>query len=302
MRCVLLTDGSLAAPALGFLAASGGLAGAAWGPSDPDCRAWAVQTCQDQGLGFLEVADPASLPEWMAGLDADLGIAFGCPWRLPAPLLALPRLGWINLHGGALPAYRGPQPVFWQIRNREPEAALVAHRMDAGLDTGPILASAPIPIGPLTTHGALTLALSQVAPALLGPLLQEIHQEGPARLDRAMPQGEGRAWPRPGPADIRIAWDSQDAAEVDALVRACNPWNSGAWTTLQGQPCRLVEVSAAGPMDGPPGQLLPWGATGLAVACRDGQGLALEVLRLEEGIFSGYRLRAMGLGGGARFV
>jgi len=302
MRCVLLTDGSLAAPALGFLAASGGLTGVAWGPSDLECRAWAAQTCRDAGLAFLEVEHPQALPDWLAGLEADLALASGYPWRLPAAIPSLPRLGWINLHGGPLPAYRGPQPLFWQIRNREPEAALVAHRMDAGLDSGPVLASLPILLSPHTTHGSLAQAMSQLAPALLGPLLQEVLAEGQARLDRGVAQGDGRTWPRPGPEDIRIRWEAQDAAEVDALVRACNPWNSGAWTTLEGQPCRLVEVAPAGPLAGPPGLIQPWGPAGLAVTCRDGQGLAVSILRVEEGFFTGPRLRAQGLGGGARFV
>lgn len=302
MRCVLAADGSLAAPALAFLASTGRLAAAAWGRSEPECAAWAAATCGSGGRPFLEVGEPGALEAWVAGLDVDLGIAFGCPWRLSAEVLARPRLGWINLHGGPLPAYRGPQPLFWQLRNREPEASLVAHRMDEGLDTGPVLASLPVPLGPFMTHGALAQALSQLAPALLEPLLRELSAEGQARLDRATPQGEGRTWPRPGPEDVRIRWDLQGAADVDALVRACNPWNAGAWTTLQGQPCRLVEVSPAGPLEGPPGLIHLDGHQGLTVSCRDGLGLRVEVLRLEGGFFSGPRLGALGLPGGARFV
>lgn len=302
MRCILVADGSLAAPALAFLAASGRLAGAAWGRSHPECGAWAATSCRAGGHPFLEVEEPAALGAWVAGLEVDLGLAFGCPWRLSPDVLSRPRLGWINLHGGPLPAYRGPQPLFWQILNREPEAALVAHGMDGGLDTGPVLATLPLPLGPRTTHGALAQALSQLAPALLDPLLRELATEGRARLDRAVPQGEGRTWPRPGADQVRIRWDGQDAAEVDALVRACNPWNSGAWTTLQGQPCRLVEVSPAGPAEGPPGLIRTQDPAGWTVSCRDGQGLRVEILRLEEGFFSGPRLRDLGLADGARFV
>lgn len=304
MRLTLLADGSLGAPALSFLVSTTTLAGVAWGSSDPDCKDWVEQVCRDAGVPFRAVADRDGLAAWLESTQPDLALAFGCPWKLPPSLLALPRLGWMNLHGGPLPAYRGPQPVFWQIRNGERESALVAHRMDTGLDTGPILASLPIPLGPDTTHGGLTQALSQAAPVLLQHLLEALDAQGDAFLEGARPQGEGRSWPRPGPGDVRIDWAAMDSRQVMALVRACNPWNSGAWTRLQGQPCRIAEVTLAAGLEqvGPPGSVQLAADGGLAVACRDGLGLRLEILRLEEGFFTGSRLRAMGIGAGAAFA
>ena len=304
MRLTLLADGSLGAPALSFLASTRLLAGVAWGPSDPACRDWVGQVCRDAGVPFQAVADRDSLTGWIQSAQPDLAIAFGCPWKLPPALLALPRLGWMNLHGGPLPAYRGPQPVFWQIRNGERESALVAHRIDAGFDTGPILAALPIPLGPGTTHGALTQALAIAAPVLLEQLLEALKVQGEAFLEGARPQGEGRTWPRPGPGDVRIDWAAMDSRQVLALVRACNPWNSGAWTSLQGQPCRIVEATLAAGLEraGPPGSVQLAADGRLAVACMDGLGLWLEILRLEEGFFTGSRLRAMGIGPGAMFA
>lgn len=301
MRVAFLADGSLGAAALAFLASSGSLAGAAWGPSDPACRDWAERACGTAGLGFRAVTTAADLQPWLEALRPDLAFAFGCPWKLGAEVLAQPRLGWINLHGGPLPAYRGPQPVFWQIRNGETASALVAHRMDSGFDSGPILATLPIPLPPGCTHGALTQVLAQAAPALLDQVLRGFAAQGDGYLDGARPQGEGRTWPRPGPEDVRIDWTRMDSAEVLALARACNPWNAGAWTLLQGQPCRLVEGAPAGPAEGPPGQVQTLADGGLAVACRDGVALRLEILRLEEGFCTGAGLRAFGVGPGARF-
>lgn len=301
MRFGFLADGSLGAPALAFLASSGRLGGVAWGPSDPACRDWAAQLCGGAGIPFRPVASRADLEPWLELAQPDLAFAFGCPWKLPPEVLTRPRLGWVNLHGGPLPAYRGPQPVFWQIRNGERTSALVAHRMDAGLDTGPVLAVQAIPIAPRTTHGGLTQLLSHAAPALLQLLLQSLDSQGESFLDRATEQGEGRVWPRPGPADVRIDWIGRDAAQILDLIRACNPWNSGAWTTLQGQLCRVVEADLTTAPTGPPGivQLVP--ADGLAVCCRDGAALRLDILRLEEGFVTGAGLRALGVGVGARF-
>lgn len=304
MRLALLADGNLGAPALSFLASTASLAGVAWGPSDPECRDWVGEVCRGSGIPFQAVAERNGLPAWIESVQPDLAIAFGCPWKLLPALLTRPRLGWMNLHGGPLPAYRGPQPVFWQIRNGERESALVAHRMDEGLDTGPILAALTIPIGTDTTHGTLTRTLALAAPTLLHQVLQALEVQGDAFLEGAQPQGEGRVWPRPDPEDVRIDWAVMDSCQVIALVRACNPWNSGAWTSLQGQPCRIAEVTPVEGADpsGPPGSVHLAADGGLSVVCRDGLNLRLEILRLEEGFFTGSRLRSMGIGPGATFT
>ena len=301
MRFGFLADGSLGAPALAFLASSARLAGVAWGPSDPACRDWAAQFCGSAGIPFRPVSTGADLELWLETAEVDLTFVFGCPWKLPPEVLGRPRLGWVNLHGGPLPAYRGPQPVFWQIRNGERTSALVAHRMDAGLDTGPVLAAQAIPIEPRTTHGGLTQLLSHAAPALLQHILHSLESQGESFLHRAAAQGEGRVWPRPGAADVRIDWTGMDAAQILALIRACNPWNSGAWTSLQGQLCRVVEAELMTAPAGPPGTVQVAPTDGLAVCCRDGLALRLDILRFEEGFLTGAGLRSLGVGTGARF-
>ncbi|MFN8012579.1 MAG: formyltransferase family protein [Holophagaceae bacterium] len=303
MRVLLAADGALAAPLLASLAGAGHLHGAAWGAADPACRDWVRQACAAAGAAFLAADGPASLAGWGSAADADVALAFGWPWKIPPPLREAPRWGWINLHGGALPGFRGPQPLFWQLREGAESAQLVAHLMDGGLDTGPVLASLPVGFGPRPTHGSASRALAQAAPALAGAVLDTLSREGAAALARATPQaGEARIRPRPGMEDVRIAWDRMGADQVDALVRACNPWNLGAWTALEGEPCRLLETSPLGALDGAPGTVRPLGDGGLAVACRDGRGLRLGLLRLEDGFYSGARLRELGLGGGARFA
>jgi methionyl-tRNA formyltransferase len=78
--------------------------------------------------------------------DPDLAVCWGYPWRIPAAALAVPRLGSINLHPGLLPRHRGPVPLAWAIRDGDPAFGVTWHRMDAHLDTGPILAQASVPI------------------------------------------------------------------------------------------------------------------------------------------------------------
>jgi len=84
----------------------------------------------DSAQEFLKRAAP----------DAVVIIAYG--QIIPARLLTIPRLGWINLHASLLPRYRGPNPIAWTVRNGDPELGYTIHRMDAEFDAGAILAQA----------------------------------------------------------------------------------------------------------------------------------------------------------------
>lgn len=106
---------------------------------------------------IVALAHAHELPVWEAArLAADEGLAalaalrpdlwcVACfPRRLPPAWLALPRLGGLNLHPSLLPAYRGPQPLFWQFRQGEARTGVSVHQLDAGLDTGDLVGQAAV--------------------------------------------------------------------------------------------------------------------------------------------------------------
>jgi hypothetical protein len=92
------------------------------------------------GMDLLLPGTGRGVAQALAGYRSDLMVVFGFNWRLPPEVLALPRLGVLNVHPSALPRYRGPAPLLWAIRNGDPTFGMTIHRMDDGLDTGPILA------------------------------------------------------------------------------------------------------------------------------------------------------------------
>src|SRR5215510_15223848 len=98
-------------------------------------------------------AAAGSTVTWLRALRPDVLLSFAFPYRLPLEILRVPRLGGFNVHGGKLPEYRGPQPVFWQIVNREREGAVTVHRMDEEFDRGGVVASQSVPIAPDETYG-----------------------------------------------------------------------------------------------------------------------------------------------------
>jgi methionyl-tRNA formyltransferase len=100
-------------------------------------------------LDLLMPARRSSIAPLLASVEPDLVVCMGFPWKVPADALAVPRLGWINGHPSLLPHHRGPVPVAWTIREGEKEFGVTFHKMDAELDTGPILAQNVLPVGEL---------------------------------------------------------------------------------------------------------------------------------------------------------
>ena len=121
------------------------------------------------------------------------------PWRLPEALLAAPRLGCLNVHPSLLPVGRGPEPVFWTLRRGERQTGATVHRMDAGFDTGPILAQTAI----ATPAGVRAAALEARLAALGGRLAARALADLAAGTARPVPQDDAGATaaPVPGPED-----------------------------------------------------------------------------------------------------
>jgi methionyl-tRNA formyltransferase len=99
------------------------------------------------GLDVLFPSRRDRIAPLLEAVRPDLVVCMGFPWKIPPAALAVPPLGWLNGHPSLLPRHRGPIPVAWAIRDGDEETGISFHRMDAELDTGPVLAQARFPIG-----------------------------------------------------------------------------------------------------------------------------------------------------------
>ena len=102
--------------------------------------------------------------------DVAVIIAYG--QIIPARLIEIPRLGWINLHASLLPKYRGAAPINWAIVNGEKRTGLTTMKIDAGLDTGPMLLKYETAIAPDETAPELTARLAEVGATSTGPAVE----------------------------------------------------------------------------------------------------------------------------------
>ncbi|HXA76701.1 MAG TPA: methionyl-tRNA formyltransferase [Candidatus Acidoferrales bacterium] len=225
--------------------------------------------------------------------DAVVIVAYG--QIISQRMIDIPRLGWINLHASLLPNYRGAAPINWAIVNGETSTGVTTMRIDAGLDTGPMLLKYETKIGRNETAPELTTRLAEAGAPLIVETLR--------KLDRGeispAPQESSQATFAPilKKDDGRIDW-LLSADNLYNRIRGLQPW-PGAFTTFRGKNCQiwgkpLQRISAGGA----PGMMLPTQEDGLSVICGSGTTLRVEHLQLE----GRNRVTDSGFMNGARIV
>ena len=165
--------------------------------------------------------------------DCIVIIAYG--QIIPASLLTIPKLGWINLHASLLPKYRGAAPINWAIANGETETGLTTMRIDAGMDTGDMLLQETLDIAPEETAPELTQSLAEAGAPLMLDTLRGL------RDGKLTPRPQNNAEATHAPLlkkeDGRIDWN-RPAQDIYNRMRGFDPW-PGAYTAFRGQTCHL---------------------------------------------------------------
>jgi len=225
----------------------------------------------------LPVEQPATLkdPVWterLAALAPDVMVVAAYGLLLPASLLALPRLGCLNIHASLLPRWRGAAPIQRAILAGDTESGITIMQMDAGLDTGPILLQEAAPITPTDTAGTLHDKLAAIGAGLIVRALADMPTPRPQ--DASLVTYAAKIDKR----EAILDWE-QDAVMLERKVRAFDPV-PGAITYFEGQPLKVWKAvvdeenhSAA------PGVLCTAGPAGIVVACGRGALRISEVQR-----------------------
>jgi methionyl-tRNA formyltransferase len=212
--------------------------------------------------------------------DAVVIIAYG--QIIPARLLTIPRLGWLNVHGSLLPKYRGAAPIHWAIANGETVTGLTTMQINAGMDTGPTLLRREVAIGPEETSPELAARMSTVGADLIAETLLQFDRGeiAPAPQDET----EVSYAPILKKENGRINWQ-QPAQRIYNRMRAFTPW-PGSYSTFRGQTCHIWgRPETLGTAEPPgahtePGEIMA-AAKEIHVACGERTFLRLESVQLE---------------------
>ena len=232
-----------------------------------------------------------------------MGVVMSFPYKITAAVFNLPQAGFFNVHPGPLPAYRGADPVFQQIRKREKYAGVTIHKIDEGLDTGALVLQEMIKLEVTDTYGLLTTKLSVLAGKMTGTLTRL------ASMDIAIPsrkQDETKAvyYKKQLAKDITINWNIMDAVTITALANACNPWNKGVVTKLNGNIIRLLEVESMEAGTGlkqRAGTIVSLREDSMLIATLNDEAVKVKIIYIEEGFLLPGRLRGLGVAEGNCF-
>ena len=235
------------------------------------------QTALKLGIPVLQpktLRDQEALDN-LADLEPELIVVIAFGQILPPSFLDLPAHGCVNVHTSLLPKYRGAAPIQWAIHDGETETGVTLMKMDAGLDTGPIIASKRTVIGnsnaqqlhDLLANLGAELLRNSLPRYVSGEILPALQNNSEASHARKITKEDGNVdWQRPAP-------------EIERAIRAFTPW-PGAFTSLKSPDPVIIKIHQANVAEGAgaPGEVLRQDSASLVVACGE---KALDLVELQ---------------------
>jgi len=284
VKLVFAGTPAFAVPALDALHQAGhDIAGVFTQPDRPAGRGRRLQASpvalRAEALGLAVYKPPKLQAEAQALLrqlapEVMVVVAYGL--LLPQAVLDIPPLGCINIHASLLPRWRGAEPIARAVEAGDSATGITIMRMDAGLDTGPMLLRESIPLPSNWTAAALHDALSPLGGRLIVEALARLAWG--ALPEQPQPAQDMTYARKLSKEDARLDW-SRPAEELARRVRAYNP-APVAWSELDGEPIRLWNARAEPKTSAiEAGTVLGLDAQGLRVACGGGELLVTELQR-----------------------
>jgi len=230
---------------------------------------------QERGLQIMQpqsLKDAAVLAH-LAAVRPEALVVAAYGLILPPPVLGIAPLGALNIHASLLPRWRGAAPIQRALLAGDRETGITIIRMDAGLDTGPVLSSHPLAIDPNDDARTLHDRLAGLGARAILAALESMSAAAPVL--RPQPDAGSCYAPRLSTAEAELDW-AKSCVELERAVRAFRPV-PGARTLWHGEPLKLWRTSC---MDGQglPGEVLDVSDDGIVVACGTG---ALRVQELQ---------------------
>ena len=211
------------------------------------------RAADERGLTVLTPMKAREVVDDVRASGARLGVVVAFGQLLPVSLLEALPLGFVNLHFSLLPRWRGAAPVERAVLAGGTETGVCLMELEAGLDTGPVYASARVPIGAHETAGELRTRLVAVGTRLLVDHLPEVGVTEP------VPQAGEPSYADKLTVEEFALDPARPAAELDRLVRAGNP-RPGAWMHVGGRRVKVWHTHAEPASAGAPGVITAGGA------------------------------------------
>jgi methionyl-tRNA formyltransferase len=281
MRLVFAGTPEFAATALDAIVAAGHEVGCVLTrPDRPSGRGMKLMpgAVKQRALGYaIPVWQPATLKdqavqsrlgELFAPVEAEVMVVAAYGLILPQPVLDLPRLGCLNIHASLLPRWRGAAPIERALIAGDAETGVCIMRMEAGLDTGPVLLARKLPIDVRDTSGSLREKLGALGARTIVEALAALpargrnaiaaHPQPETGVTYARKIGKAEAW-----LDFRMS-----ANDLDRRIRAFDP-APGAFGLLGGEMIKIWRARPGARRSDPtsPGSIVSTARDGVQIAC-----------------------------------
>ncbi len=197
---------------------------------------------QQTKIPFTEERNTSKdLYQWLQNGNYDVCFMLGYAHLIKLDRLKNQTMRIFNIHFGPLPGFRGPVPVFWQLKTGIERVGLAIHELSEKFDDGPVVWQNSVPNLPHYNYQLVNDILSQVCVEGVFYILNILLQRMP--LSHINLSGSARAYQkRPGLNDVLINWEKMTATEVCNLIRAGNPWNKGGLSFFKGTEIKLIDA------------------------------------------------------------
>jgi methionyl-tRNA formyltransferase len=269
-------------------------------PEDPYIRQKVHAFAQSTHLPLMHGNENTDVYNWLEAQQPNIVFIYGYRHLLDVTQFARRGVTVFNIHPGPLPAFRGPVPVFWQLKLGVSHLCLSIHVLSQRFDDGPVVWTKIIPDQPHYNYALVHHIFSQLAIEGVYFILDMLSRQLPLPT-LTDPSGLAPAYhKRPVLADVQIDWEQMPAAMICNLVRACNPWNKGAITFLDGQEVKVMDALCTGLHTTlPAGTVNPQG-TQLLIATADEQFLQVNTLLTNDIFIPTYQAGYYGIKQGLR--
>ncbi|MET0395060.1 MAG: formyltransferase family protein [Chitinophagaceae bacterium] len=262
--------------------------------------------CKSYSIPVQEAGgSSAALYDWLDQTRPDVVFIIGYRHLIDTSRLSPALLSHtFNIHFGPLPSFKGPNPVFWQLKKGTETITVSIHRINDRYDEGPVVWAKEVPRQPHFNYGLVNNLCSQLLLEGAVYLLQLIGQQ---KTIPALPASPAKKayHKRPVLQDVLIAWDTMPAKEIVHLVNACNPWNKGAMTFYNRADVKILDAAIVRPATPLPATTLPGtiiaDAGHLHIACCDRQAININMLFAYNSFIPAYQGREWGFAAGKKF-
>jgi methionyl-tRNA formyltransferase len=199
--------------------------------------------CNAAGIPVTFENGKEDLYNWSQVHEPDIIFFAGYSSIVKTEQLSYIKHGIYNIHFGQLPQFRGPSPVFWQLRNGVKEIGLAIHRLTAELDSGPVIWQYQLINQPYFSYDHVYQLFGELQVKGVFEILNGINSGRPLP-ETEQDESTAAYYDRPQLNDIMINWDEMEAGEIMDIIKACNSWNMGAITLINGMELKILDATA----------------------------------------------------------